>query len=607
MRLGIFLYYMQSAESKTALDVVSVENFVSDVAAGLFEVFVVKLLNSEVLMRFAERHLAVRVVKDGGTFFLEVDRCLGSCALNGLTATVDTTAGTSHDFDEISLDFACFDLGEEFLCVLGAGSNCYVNFYVAELIGCGLDGSGTANVIEFELFELGAEDNFSSSTESCFHNAAGSTEDRACTGTDVEGLVECFVVESLVVDTCFFDHAAELTRGDRVVNVVNAFADSALSGTAYFELLSGTRNCGNEYDVCGIETTLTRIVGLVHCAEHLLRRFAGGKVVGEFGEVVFAVLDPTGRAGGDEGEVFAFLHSFKELGCFFHDGKVCGEVHIVNAVKAETLEGGNHLAFGVHAGFNAEAFAEGCADGRSGADNNVLGGIVDRVEYLIGIVLFVERAYGTSDDTLTAGYAGGGSERIFESGADNGVEATVERFDNTDALHILTSSYAAAAKDTFIVVTNEERGAFVFFVLDVLACEAVFVVNTEVAAELLQFTAAAADAGETFFLVGGKDEFKVGLSGSHNLGAVRSDFHAVRYFGNAGSHEASCALYFNEAETASADLVDVLEVAEGGNIDFRDSGSVDDLAAGGNFIIAAVNFYSNHIHECGILLRLIRL
>ena len=592
---------------KTALDVVGVEDFVSNVAAGLFEVFVVELLYGEVLVRFTESHLAVCIVKDGRAFFLEVDRCLGSCALNGLTAAVDTTAGTSHDFDEVSLDLTGFYLVEEFLRILGAGGNCNVNFYVTELVGCGLDGSGTANVVEFELFELGAEDDFSSSTESCFHNATGSTEDRACAGADIEGLVEFFVVESLVVDACLFDHTAELASGDRVVNVINAFADSTLSGTAYFELLSGTRNCGNEYDVCGIEAAFTRIVGLVHCAEHLLRRFAGGKIVGEFGEVVFAVLDPTGRAGGDEGEVLAFLHSFKEFGSFFHDGKVCGEVHIVNAVEAETLESGNHLAFGVNAGFNAEAFAESCADGGSGADRNVLGGIVDRIPNLSGIILFVESAYGAGNDTLTAGYAGGGSERIFVCGADYGVEATVECFDNADALHILTSCNTTAAEDTLVVVTNEEGGAIVLYVGDVLACEAVFVFNAEIAAELLQFTAAAADAGETFFLMSGKDELEVGLSGSHYLGGVRSDFHAVRYFGNASSHQTSCALNFNETETASADLVDVLEVAESGNIDFRDSGSVDDLAACGNFIIATVNFYSNHIHECGVLLRLIML
>ena len=581
---------------KTALDVVGVEDFVSDVAAGLFEVFVVELLYGEVLVGFAECHLAVCIVKDGGAFFLEVDRRLGSRALNGLTAAVDTTAGTSHDFDEVSLDFAGFHLVEEFLRILGAGGNCYVDFYVTELVGCGLDGSGTANVVEFELFELGAEDDFSSSTESCFHNTAGSTEDRACTGADVEGLVECFIVKSLVVDACLFDHTSELASGDRVVNVVNAFADSTLSGTAYFELLSGTRNCGNEYDVCGIEAAFTRIVGLVHCAEHLLGRFAGGEVVREFGEVVFAVLDPTGRAGGDEGEVLAFLHSFEEFGSFFHDGKVCGEVHIVNAVEAETLESGNHLAFGVNAGFDAEAFAEGCTDGGSGADRNVLGGIIDRIPNLRGVVLFVERAYGAGNDTLTAGYAGGGSERIFVCGADYGIKAAVEGFDNTDALHVLTSSDATAAKDTFVVVTNEESGAFVLCVLDVLTCETVFVFNAEVAAELLQFTAAAADAGETFFLVGGEDEFKVGLSGGLNLGGVCIDFHAVCDFGYASSHKTSCALDFNKAEAASADLIDVLEVAECGNIDFRNSGSVDDLTACGDFIFASVDFYSNHIH-----------
>ena len=118
------------ARLESALDVVGVENFVSNVAAGLFEEFVVKLLNSEVFVRFTEFHLAVCIVKDGGTCFLEIDRCLGSRALNGLTATVDTTAGTSHDFDEINLEFAGFNLVEKFFCVCCTGCSkelCYLS------------------------------------------------------------------------------------------------------------------------------------------------------------------------------------------------------------------------------------------------------------------------------------------------------------------------------------------------------------------------------------------------------------------------------------------------------------------------------------------------
>ena len=579
----------------------------SDVAAGSFEVFIVKLLNSEVFVGFTEFHLAVSIVKDGRTFFLEVDRCLGSCALNGLTTAVDTTAGTSHDFNEINLEFAGFNLVEKFFCVCSTGSNSNTNFNITEFIGCCLDGSSTANVVEFEFFELCAEDNFSSCTESRFHNTTGCTEDCACAGTDIEGFVECFVIESLVVDTCFFDHSAEFACCDCVVNVVDTVACCALTGTANFEFLRCAGDYGYEYDVCGIEAAFTSIVCFVHCTEHLLRRFARGKIVGEFGEIVFAVFDPTGRAGCDKGKIFAFLHSAEEFGCFFHNGKVGGKVHIVNTVEAEAFESSNHLAFCIHAGFNAEAFTECCADGRSGANSNVLGRIAERFPDGLSIVFFIKCTNRASNDTLTAGDTRGSCERIFESSTDYGVETTIERFNDTDALHHLTSGNATAAKDTFIIVTNEEGSAFIFCVRDVFACETIFVFNTEVAAELLQFTAAAADAGETFFLVSGENEFKVGLSGSHNLGGVRSDFHAVRYFGNASSHEASCALDFNETESASADFVDVLEIAESGNIDLRDSGSVDDLAACGNFIIATVNFYSNHIHECGVLLRLIKL
>ena len=572
------------------------EYFVSGVAAGFAEEFVIKLLNRKVFVRFTEFHLLVGIIKDGGTSCLEVDRCLGSRALNGLTAAVDTTAGTSHDFDEIDLEFAGFHLVQKFLRVLCAGSNSNTYFDVAELVGSCLDGSCTANFFKIELFELGVEDNFCRCAESRFHNAARCAEDRTRTGTDVERLIEGFVVESLIVDTCFFDHSCKFACGDRVVYVVDAGTDCALTGTANFKLLRCAGDCGNEDDVCRVKTALACVVGLVHRAEHLLRRFAGGEVFSEFREIVFAVLDPTGRAGCDEREVLAFLHSAEEFGCFFHDGKVCGEVHVVNAVKANAFESGNHLTFGIHAGLDAEAFADGGTDGRRGADRNVFGGIVDGIPNFFGVILFVERAYRASNDTLTAGYARGSCERLIECGADLCIEAAVERFDDADALHILTSGNATAAKDTFVVVTNEESGAFVLETFHVSACETVLVGHAEIAAELLQFTAAAADAGETFFLVCGKDEFKVGLSGGLNLGGVCIDFHAVCDFGYASSHKTSCALDFNKAEAASADLIDVLEVAECGNIDFRNSGSVDDLTACGDFIFASVDFYSNHIH-----------
>ena len=58
------------------------------------------------------------------------------------------------------------------------------------------------------------------------------------------------------------------------------------------------------------------------------------------------------------GSYAAVLYSSEEFGSFFHDCKVCGEVHVVYSVEAELLESSNHLAFNVCAGFVAEAFAD---------------------------------------------------------------------------------------------------------------------------------------------------------------------------------------------------------------------------------------------------------
>ena len=295
-------------------------------------------------------------------------------------------------------------------------------------------------------------------------------------------------------------------------------------------------------------------------------------------------------------KVFAFFYSVQKFCCFFHDGKVSGEVHIVNAVKAEALDCGNHFAFCVNTGFIAEAFADGGTDGGCCADGNVLGGVVERFPNLSGVVLFVERTNGAGNDTLAAGYAGGCSEGLFKCGADASIKATVDGFDRADALHILTSRYTTTAEDTFVVVTNEESGAFVFFVFIVFAFEAGFVCNTEIVAKLLELTAVAADTGETFSLMCGEDELEVGLSGFNNLGGVCPDFHAVGYGCYAGSHKTSGAFHFNKAKTASADLVYVLEIAKGGDINFCDSCGIDDLDTRRDFIFTSVDFNGYSFH-----------
>ena len=269
-----------------------------------------------------------------------------------------------------------------------------------------------------------------------------------------------------------------------------------------------------------------------------------------------------------ERELAAVLHSVEEFGCLFHDGEVGGEVHVVDAVEAEALDSGDHLAFNVGAGLVAEAFAEGSSDRRSGADSDVLCRVGDGVENLLRVVLLVEGADRAGDDTLTTADTAGLSELLLEEGSDVSVEAAVVRADDSDSLHILAGCDAAAAEYALVVVADEERGAFVLFIVDARAFEVAFFAAVLVR-ELLELTVGAADAGETLPLVVRENELEVGLACGENLRGVGLYFHALVHRVDTGRDESARSGDLDKAETAGADLVDVLEVAEGRDLDAR--------------------------------------
>jgi len=485
------------------------KDLVSLVAAGLAKELLVENIYCGVLVRAAKVGVLIVVVKNSGANLTEIDGVANRCGLSGLTAAVYATAGTAHNFDEVKLLFAGLNCLKKLLSVSSTGNNSNSDLSVAELVGSTLDTCDTADILEIKLLKLLAENNLSSHTESSLHYTAGSTEDSACAGTDIEGSVEGLVGKIAEVDTCGLDDSAKLAGGDSNVNVGNTCC--GLVGTGNLELLRGTGNSGYEEDILRIKTHLLCVVGLIHSTEHLLRRLTGRKIIGKLREVVLAVLDPSGRTRGDHGKSTAVLNAAEELGSFLNDGEVSGEIHIVYAVKAEALESCNHLALNVSTGSVVKALAESSADRGSGADSNVLGRICDSIENLLSIVLLVESAGGACNDTLTAAYAGGVSKILLECGSNVSIKATVVGADSADILEITASCYATAAKDTLAVVTNKESGGLVGSRLGHSTAK-VGLLNTVLKAELLKLAGGGANAGETLLVVSGKEKFKIHTS-----------------------------------------------------------------------------------------------
>jgi hypothetical protein len=228
-------------------------------------------------------------------------------------------------------------------------------------------------------------------------------------------------------------------------------------------------------------------------------------------------------------------------------------------------------------------------------DYNVLCGIRDDLEYLVGIVALNKRACRADYGALAAAYASYVVEILLERAADNGVEAAVVRADNGYIL-LLASRYAATAENALVVVANEVQSGVILLVVSLLALK-LCLVNAVLKAELLELAGVASRAGEALLVVVREQKLEVGLSVFLNLGCVGKDFGTLSVDGiYACGNKAARALYLAETHTAGADFVDFLKVAKSRDLDtelmagFKDGGIFLDL------IVFTVDFNVQHFH-----------
>ena len=86
----------------------------------------------------------------------------------------------------------------------------------------------------------------------------------------------------------------------------------------------------------------------------------------------------------------------------------------------------------------------------------------------------------------------------------------------------------------------------------------VLIRNAQLLAELLQLTVAASYAGKAFPFMVGQDQLQCFASGFQHFGGVGPYFHAGIDRIYAGRNQAPRALDFHHADTACADLIDLL-------------------------------------------------
>ena len=114
--------------------------------------------------------------------------------------------------------------------------------------------------------------------------------------------------------------------------------------------------------------------------------------------------------------------------------------------------------------------------------------------------------------------------------------------------------------------------------------------------QLLQLAGAASPAGQALHPVVGENQLQSHLSGLADLFGIGEHLHALIDRVHTGGHQALCALYLNHTDAACADLVQVLQVAEGRDLHPCKIGGLNNGGAGRGFHFHAVDFQFHSIH-----------
>jgi hypothetical protein len=148
-------------------------------------------------------------------------------------------------------------------------------------------------------------------------------------------------------------------------------------------------------------------------------------------------------------------------------------------------------------------------------------------------------------------------------------------------------------------------GGSILFILGTESLVKLLILNTELVTKLLEFAFAAAYAGETLAVVGGKDKLQSLSSGIQNLRAVRLDLCALIGSSkriHAGSYQSASLGRLNETDTAVADFIGITKEAQRRDLYARLMGSVQDRCSFRNGHRDSVNFHINHFnficHSC---------
>ena len=344
----------------------------------------------------------------------------------------------------------------------------------------------------------------------------------------------------------------------------------------------------------GVQALLLSKVALGDGAEHLLGRLGGGQVIHILGILALHEADPAGAAGSEHGPCVISLvgETLNELTALFHDGQVSGEIGVEDVVEAQTAQRGNHAAGGSLFLGQAQMLGPGGTDGRShlhdGGQLRILHAGVDTLQIVTG----AQRTHGTMGDTLAAEGAVRLPQGSVERNAHGGAAAGAHHVPDMHALDLVTDLDAAHALDALALVADQVVGDIPGLVGDVLGIG--IIDQVIVPGQLLEGAVAVTDAQRAVGIVLGQNEAQIDAAGALDPVGGSMDHHTIPHSGGTGGNQSFQTFHFHHADPAGGDLIDLLQIAEGGDLDADGLGSIEDRGLSVNCDLQAVDRQSYH-------------
>ena len=359
-------------------------------------------------------------------------------------------------------------------------------------------------------------------------------------------------------------------------------------------LFRKTRHDRDAVDAFRVYAEQLGIIALGNGAEHLLRGLCARKLIHKLRIMALDEPHPAGAAGREHRELvlLRMRQLFQELAALLHDREVGGEVRVEDVIEAHDVQRGGKTLDRRFLRLHAERLAPCGADRRRDLHDGDLVRILQGRQHAVGIVALLQGADRAMRDALAAQRALGFLQMIDLGNVHGRHRAGVDHVPHVGRLHMVADLNAAHALDALAVIAHK-REAGVRLVLRNLLFKRQLG-DIEIVRNRLELAVAAADAGRAVGVMLGEDQLHVRLAGFARLFAVGLDDHALGDRVVAGREQAIEALDLDNADTARADLVQLLPVAQRRDIDAGQTGGFQNRGAFGYLYLHAVNRYVYH-------------